>query len=142
MGDCCFPLAFVPVRRREKREWGENKSTRVDDDWGSIGEEEAKKKGERERSLEQSSSLRDTMMREKRRGGETEGEREEKTSSRNHWGFLLESKKRAKVLSRQLTQSGDNKAGQRRKRINSFCLSLLVLHVLQWYIEIKNDGYN
>jgi len=49
------------------------------------------------------------MIREKRRGGETEREREEKTSSRNHWVFPLESKKTAKVLSRQLTKAAITK---------------------------------
>ncbi len=75
MGDCCFPSLFMPVRRREKREW-EKQSTRDNDDWESIGEVETQKKGEREWSLEQSLSLHDAMIREKRRGGETKRERE------------------------------------------------------------------
>lgn len=50
------------------------------------------------------------------------GEREEKTSSRNRRVFPLESKKRAKVLSRQLAKAAITKTRERKKKINSFCL--------------------
>ena len=120
---------MIVVFRRHSCQFGEEKdeSARDDDhDWG--GEEDGASWKPSDRAIIRTKLFIAWYNDEKERERASERREmesrmtEEKTSSRNHWVFPLESQKGAKVLRRQLTTAEITKARRRKKgkRINSF----------------------